>query len=173
MSKARKTKEERLAVIAVIQARIDENNRMIESSLGDMSHLEEIISLRAENRRLGAELENERLMLLDKLYCNQHIGSDVHPYEVLEKKTDRLLIVRSMKSEEKPETREKRIASFVPGGFCGHFDNGLQEWECSSDPDGYVKEIRLHKDGYWYESNTKHCPFILSDKPKRFYDFNY
>ena len=74
---------------------------------------------------------------------------------------------------ETPEAREARMASFVPGGFVGHFDNSLQEWTFESDESNPIYTVRRHKNGKFYRPGTRTCPFIMHDGPYEHYDFNY
>ena len=76
-----------------------------------------------------------------------------------------------MEYKETEESIKKRVKSFVPGGFFGHFDNYLQDWEIKSKEGGYTTKIRKHKDGDF--SDTCGQKYVLSDKPIRFYDFNF
>lgn len=107
------------------------------------------------------------------LYANQFFYSDVEPWEVLEIKTDRCIVVREMKAEITAEGRKKLQESFVPGGFIGHFDNDAQEWKITPDPDGCVATIRRHKDGGFYLPGSRGTFFKLSTKPFKKYDYNF
>ena len=114
-----------------------------------------------------------KVLLLEKKYANQHLYTDTNPYEVVEELSDKRIMVRAMKCTIKPEAKAALQASFVPGGFFGHTDNDLQEWDYESDASAPLIELRKHKDGRWYETGSRHCPFTLSDHPVKYYDYNF
>lgn len=102
-------------------------------------------------------------------YAN-HIGySDVNPYEIVRRVSDRTIEIREMNAvRSNPENK----LGFVPGGFVGHCANqDEQEWTITSNPEARVKRIRLHKDGRW---RCKHGErFVLAVQPRKFYDYNF
>jgi hypothetical protein len=100
-------------------------------------------------------------------YAN-HIGySDVNPYEIVRRVSDKTLEIREMKAERDPTY----TPDFVPGGFCGTVVNQReQRWTITSDPISRVVRIRLGKKG-WKDSGGNR--YQLSDKPVKFYDFNF
>lgn len=122
--------------------------------------------------KLSIEAEYCRIRSLDQFYCNRHLYSDVQPYEVTEVISDNHLKLRSMNSVQTEESVKRLKESFSPGGFLGHFENSVQEWICTSDPKGIVVEVRRRKDGHFYEHGGS-IPFVLSDKPVKFRDFNF
>ena len=101
-------------------------------------------------------------------YAN-HIGySDVYPYEIIERRTDKKIIIRAMNSEL-DETWKPDI---VLGGFVGHcVNNGEQRWIITSNEKMTPIVIRKHSDGKWYDKNKMR--FSLSDEPCRHYDYNF
>lgn len=104
-------------------------------------------------------------------FANRLIGSDIRPFEVLKEVNEKKLIVREMYAVETEESKAKRLDAFIRGGFVGHTDNEVQEWVITSNPSGHELTIRLHKDGYWYSPGGN--KFMISDKPKKFHDFNF
>lgn len=129
----------------------------------------------ADRERYSAEkaLRNARLLALDQLYCNQHFYTDIEAWEVIGYVSEKCMIIREMKAELRPDARKRLHDSFVPGGFCGHYDNDLQEWQIVPDPEGTVLRVRLHKDGNYHAPSEKGTRFILSDKPRKYYDYNF
>lgn len=119
------------------------------------------------------DLENARLLALDQLYCNQYFYTDREPWQVVGYVSEKCLIIREMKAELKPDAAQKLGDSFISGGFCGHFNNALQEWDIVPDPEGEVIRVRLHKDGNYHAAGDKGTVFILSDKPYKYYDYNF
>lgn len=134
----------------------------------------------AEMRSTGGFLEKLKreqffygLLSGDKrIYANQHFYTDVEPWEVVEIKSERLLVVRPMKATIKPEAKKALHDSFTPGGFCGHFDNSAQEWDYESDPNATTVKIRRHKDGAFYMANDS-TRFVISDKPCKHFYYNF
>lgn len=118
-------------------------------------------------------LDDATIWASDHLYCNEYLYSDVRPYEVMEIVNERTLIIREMKAEIKKEAKEALHESFVPGGFVGHFNNDLQDWDIVPDEKGFVTKVRRHKDGYFYIAGCKGSKFALNDKPVKFYDYNF
>ena len=117
------------------------------------------------------EIKKLELELLEKKYANHYGYSDVEPYEVVEEITPNKYLIRWMKSVQTEESKNKLKESFVVGGFCGHFDNDLQEWNIASCEDVLPFAIRRHKDGKWYD--VYHRKYVISSKPIKFYDFNF
>jgi len=100
-------------------------------------------------------------------YANYYGYSDVKPFEVVRRVSDKTLEVRAMKAERDPTWKP----DFVPGGFCGTVVNqGSQRWIITSDPSGVVRRIRLGKRG-WKDAHGGR--YDLSDKPVKFYDYNF
>lgn len=122
-------------------------------------------------KSLREELEHVSYMALEKKYMSQCLHSDVNPYEVIEERTDKLWIVRRMKATETEESRKRRQSSFVPGGFLGHFDNSVQQWEIEPDGNGEVTAVRKHIDGRWYDSYG--ILYVPAMTPYKHYDFNF
>lgn len=101
-------------------------------------------------------------------YANQYGYSDVTPYEIIRRVSDKTIEVRLMayKLDEdwKPE--------FHAGGFAAHCSNQHeQRYTYSSDEQEPIRRIRLHKNGRWYDKNGN--SYRLADKPRRFYDYNF
>lgn len=86
-------------------------------------------------------------------YCNQHVGSDVYPYEILEWKSERMIVVREMR----------------PVGFKGPYDGHCESYE--SVPDNPEITLRERRNGGWNMAGEGlSCPFILSDTPYYYRD---
>lgn len=107
------------------------------------------------------------------LYANEVMYSDTNPYEVIEMKTDKTWVVRSMTATIKEEAKKALQDSFIPGGFCGHFDNYEQEWDITPDENGAVRTIRFHSSKSsrgWFDKSQR---FSISTNPVKFYDYNF
>lgn len=120
---------------------------------------------------IESEIEKIELELLEKKYANRSGYSDIEPYEVIEERTPNMYLIRWMKSVQTEKSKKELKDSFVAGGFCGHFDNYLQEWDITSCEDNQPFTIRRHKDGRWYDA--QHNKYCISSKPVKFYDFNF
>lgn len=100
-------------------------------------------------------------------YANQYGYTDIKPYEITRTVSPKCLEVRAMQSE--------RVAGidlgFKTGGFFGHCsEQHRQQWTITSDNNALVFRIRLGVNG-WKSANGQR--FQLSEKPRRFYDFNF
>lgn len=112
-----------------------------------------------------------KLTASEAKFANRFGYSNINPFEVVKKVSDRCLEVRAMTAVETEEGKNALAASFQPGGFVGHFENHAQRWDITSNPEAPVIRIRLHKDGHWYSSWKSR--FVLAEKPVKFYDYNF
>ena len=124
-----------------------------------------------KKNKLERERKFHEIMLQEKKYATEWLWSDAHAYEIIEEKTDKMILVRRMKATIKPEAKDALHESFVPGGFCGHFNNDLQEWDFEVDEKQPIEIIRKHKNGLWYANGKRH--FTIEAKPYEHYDFNF
>lgn len=119
------------------------------------------------------DLEYYTLLTCGKtIYANQAFYTDHEPWEVIEIRTDRLLVVRKMKATIREDAAKKLQDSFVPGGFFGHTNNDLQEWDITPDPDGEVQLIRRHKNGVFHIAGNS-TRFYVEAEPYKYYDYNF
>jgi hypothetical protein len=97
-----------------------------------------------------------------------HIGySDINPYEIVKVISDKTLEVRPMDCQRDTSVK----MNFEIGGFscfCSNIQD--QKWFIKSDPEARVIRIRKRKDGFFYYKSFR---FTLSDKPRKFYDYNF
>ena len=110
-------------------------------------------------------------MKATKNYANRIMFSDIRPYEVVRVLSENRIEVREMNAVETEASRKARSNTFHEGGFLGNCDDSNQEWDITSNPNNTITTIRRHKDGKWYCSGGS--KYILSDTPKKFYDFNF
>ena len=80
-------------------------------------------------------------------HANLHLYSDVYPYEIVRKISNKTLEVRKM--NYKSTSRD--------------FSN--QQWKCYSDEKFPILRIRLHKDGTWRDTRNQNCRYLLNTKP--------
>ena len=106
-----------------------------------------------------------------KNYANRIMFSDIRPYEVVKVISENKMEIREMNAVETEASREARAETFHEGGFIGNCDDGDQKWDITSNPNNPITTIRRHKDGKWYCVGGN--KYILSDTPKKFYDFNF
>lgn len=121
--------------------------------------------------KLERDIKFHTVMLQDKKYATEWLYSDAHAYEIIEQKSATIILVRKLKATIKPEAQKKLQESFVPGGFCGHFDNDLQDWNfetCESNP---IETIRKHKNGSWYGCGNR--LFTIEAQPYERFDYNF
>ena len=103
-----------------------------------------------------------------KLYFN-HIGySDIEPFEVVNKISDKTMEIRKMDCRLVNNEELK----FISGGFVAHCSNQHeQKWEITSNENNRIFRIRLHKDGWWRDKGGDR--YRMSNEPKKFYDYNF
>jgi len=107
-------------------------------------------------------------MSVATLFANRCGFSDVEPYEIIRRVSEKCVEIRAMKAELAPDWAPE----FVALGFGGHcVNNNSQRWVCSVDVNGEVLRIRLHKDGTYRSKFGER--FKLSDKPVKFRDYNF
>lgn len=104
------------------------------------------------------------------LYANQLGYSDVYPFEIISvNPSGKSIKVREVEAEKDPTWKPEWIA----GGFSGHvLNNNSQRWLYRNIPDGEeAQELTLRKTGkgWSYKGRT----FVISETPKRFYDYNF
>ena len=98
-------------------------------------------------------------------YANKLGWSDVTPFEVIERKNEKLLVIREMTCDN------VKVPSHTPGGFSAHFENQEQEWNVTPDRNGRIEKIRLHKDGKWRDKHGNN--YDVSDRAIKFHDYNF
>jgi len=105
---------------------------------------------------------------MDKSFAN-HMGySDINPFEIIKVISEKTIEIRSMDAERdltwKPE--------IIHGGFSGHCVNqNEQRWDISSNVQNPIIRIRFSKNNGWKDKYGR--KFMLSDKPHKFYDYNF
>lgn len=101
-----------------------------------------------------------------KTYANKIGYSDVEPFEVVKTISESCLEIRQMNAQLAiPATM------IAPGGFVGHFDNGSQKWNITSESQNPAFKIKMRKDGNWRDSGGSR--YIIADHPRKVYDYNY
>ena len=101
-------------------------------------------------------------------YANQYGWSDVNPFEVVKIISDKTIEVREMDAERDESVK----LDWAPGGFAGHCINQRdQKWFITSNEQNPVVRIRLSKTGVWKDKHGR--KYGLSDKPVKFYDYNF
>ena len=122
--------------------------------------------------KLKQDLQRYKIWRGDKIYMNRQGYTDVHPYEVISIDTPKKMTIREMLATETEESKKRRRETFIPAGFFGITDNNVQEWDIRScDNKDLDFAVRLHGDGYWYDACGSR--YTISDKPIKFYDFNF
>lgn len=120
---------------------------------------------------LEREIKFHTVMLQEKKYATLWLFSDAHAYEIIEEKSDKVILVRQLKATIKPEAQKALHDSFVPGGFCGHFNNDAQEWDFATDESNPIETIRKHKNGRWYGLGK--ARFTIEAEPYERFDYNF
>jgi len=106
-----------------------------------------------------------------KKFCNQHLYTDIEPFEVVRVISEKTIEIRKMKCVELDWGKH-----FIPGGFAFHVpDQQNQKWIITSDETQPVVRARLnkpkgYKHGFWRSDYGRH---YLADEPIKFYDYNF
>lgn len=102
-------------------------------------------------------------------YANCHGYSDVTPFEVMRVVSKSTMDVRRMDAE-RDETFK---LEFHVGGFSANCSNqDDQRWIITSDTTNQITRIRYSKANQrWQDSSGSR--YLLSDKPVKFYDYNF
>ena len=124
-----------------------------------------------ELQKLEREIRFHQIMLQEKKYASALYWSDIHAYEIIEEKSDKVILVRRLKATIKPESKKELHDSFVPGDFCGHYDNNLQEWNFEVNESNPIETIRKHKNGLWYGAGN--LRFSIESETREYYDYNF
>ena len=128
-------------------------------------------TLREQISELEAQMKFHEIMLQEKKYATMWLWIDAHAYEIIEEKSATVILVRQLKATIKKDAQKALHDSFVPGGFCGHFDNDLQEWDFTTDESNPIETIRKHKNGRWYGLGKTR--FTIEAEPYERYDYNF
>jgi len=100
-------------------------------------------------------------------YANMRLHTDVQPFEIVNKKSDRLATVRALDC-----TQDEWKKDFRPNGFFGTVVNQTeQKWIITPNVNNPEIVIRLHKNGQWKDRNGN--AYTLSEQPCKYYDFNF
>jgi len=122
------------------------------------------------HRATQEELRDEELLQLMqiKAYANNHLYSDVEPFEVLRVISPICVEVRAMRTVQTKFPQE-----FHAGGFVGHYaDNyGGQEYDYFQDEEQPIIRIRFSRAKRQWQGS--HGRFYMSDKPYKHYDYNF
>lgn len=102
-----------------------------------------------------------------EMFANQYGYSDVNPYEIVRRISDKTIEIRAMSAEIDPTWQ----MDFRAGGYCGTVVNqNQQRWLITSNPEARVIRIRFGKRG-WKDAHG--FRYGLSHKPVKFYDYNF
>lgn len=100
-------------------------------------------------------------------HANQIGWSDTTPYEIVKVISAKTIEIREMVATLDPTWTPE----FIAGGFVGHCINQSdQRWTYEQNPEAPVLRARLRKDGRFHSVMGRH---LLSDKPQKFYDYNF
>lgn len=134
-----------------------------------------IYPLTKEEDSLKDKIADLSIETLEKKYVSEYLWSDVHAYEVLEEINENKYLIRRLKATVTDKAKKALNESFVPGGFCGHFDNSLQEWTFESDEKATPFFLKRNKKGRWHPEgvrpSTVHWHVLA--RPYEHYDYNY
>jgi hypothetical protein len=101
-------------------------------------------------------------------FANHGGYSDIEPFEVI-----RWVSAKTIEIREMDATRDESVKmEFVAGGFAGHCVNQRdQKWNIVSNVQRPVIRIRKSGTKGWQDRHGRR--FSLSQKPVKFYDYNF
>ena len=124
----------------------------------------------AETPAVGSIANNHtfRSSKMTLQYANHYMFSDIEPYEIVRRISDKTLEIRPMDAE-----KDDTVALvFHVGGFSAHCSNQRQQkWIITSNASNPTIRIRLGKGGDWKDAHGR--KFKLNQKPVKFYDYNF
>ena len=102
-------------------------------------------------------------------YANFYGYSDVEPYEVVRVVSPSTVEIRRMDTKLLNGSDLK----FHIGGFSANCSNSdVQEYAYTSNTNAPIERIRWSKaNNRWQQG--RHMHFSMSDKPRKFYDYNF
>ena len=102
-------------------------------------------------------IEGYSLRLDPKFVC-ELCYSDRHAYQVIRMVTPKSMVVRRL-----TPTRVN-IGEYVM--------SDAQDYEFTENPEAPEITLRLHKDGFWYETNNCN-PFRITKEPHEYFDYSF
>jgi len=100
-------------------------------------------------------------------YANLYLYTDVQPFEIIKRCTDRKMLIRKMNADLNPNWKpECNLGGFV----CNVSNNTTQKYTYTINTNFPIVAMRLHKDNTWHSIHGKH---IIEDGPSKFYDYNF
>jgi len=125
-------------------------------------------NFRATDRTVGAVETQFENLLQPPQYANNYMFSDIEPYEIVRRISDKTIEIRPMDAE-----KDDTVAlDFHVGGFSAHCSNQRQQkWIITSNATNPTIRIRLGKGGDWKDAHGR--KFKLNQKPVKFYDYNF
>jgi len=121
------------------------------------------------------------MLNIKEKFANHYGYTDVNPYEVIRVVSDKCIEIREMSAE-----KIKWDMKIYQGGFSHHVANqDKQKWDITSNNNAKVIKIRFNKSGTIFCGTTKRHvqnyiwkdsfgnKYHLSDKPIKFYDYNF
>lgn len=135
--------------------------------MGEIWDFEDKLGRKATQQELRDE-EARRLQEI-KAYANHSGYSDCNPYEVVRTVSPICVEIRAMSTKQIKFPQDVRV-----GGFSAHtVDNRSgQDYEYSQNPEAEVFKIRWSKANRQWQRG-KYMRFNMSDKPYKFYDYNF
>jgi len=111
---------------------------------------------------------SKEITVVEATHANQLGYTDVNPYEIMDKRTPRKIMVRAMDAVIDPNWK----MNVSIGGFVGHCNNNrTQEYSYSSNENYPEVAVRLNKHGIWKDKYGNR--YSLNVYPYKFYDFNF
>ena len=110
-----------------------------------------------EIQKMVNKIEDLRLRLDPKFVC-ELCYSDRHAYQVLRLESDKRMVVRRL------TPNRVNIGEYVM--------SDAQDYEFSENKQAPEVTLRLHKNGFWYETNNCN-PFRITKEPHEYFDYSF
>lgn len=110
-----------------------------------------------EIQKMEDKIEDLRLRLDPKFVC-ELCYSDRHAYQVLRLESDKRMVARRL------TPNRVNIGEYVM--------SDAQDYEFTENPEAPEITLRLHKDGFWYETNNCN-PFRITKEPHEYFDYSF
>lgn len=109
-------------------------------------------------------MENVENNTLIGKYINRHLHTDVDPYGKIIGTRGKIILILARVNYESDKSF---TPDWHPGGFCANCSNQDEQKYIYTVDESDTFEIR------WTPGKSKIGQHIISDKPFRFYDFNF
>lgn len=140
--------------------------KTFEKALKELNHHNEFMTAEGFESLVVTEAAIKK-QPVENGYANYIGYSDVSPYEIVRIVSEKTIEVREMDTERGDWNPE-----WVSGGFAGHLANqDKQKWKITSNEENPITRIRWSERNQQWQAHGMR--FSLSERPVKFYDYNF